>query len=148
MGTLQARILEWTVSSRGPSQPRDWTQVSRTAGGFFTIWMTREVQEYWSGEPILSLGDLFDSGIDLGFPALQVDSLPVELPGKPQAPNSWDKKGLERELPSQAAKWQLGKKASLFEPQLYGISVSETEPPYSLLFIHFPPWFVLARFGI
>ena len=30
MGILQARILEWVVmtSSRGPSQPRDWTQVS------------------------------------------------------------------------------------------------------------------------
>ena len=33
----------------GSSRPRDWTQVSRTAGGFFTIWATREVQEYWSG---------------------------------------------------------------------------------------------------
>ena len=29
-------------SSRGSSQPRDWTQVFRTAGGFFTVWATRE----------------------------------------------------------------------------------------------------------
>ena len=29
-------------SSRGSSQPRDWTQVSHTAGGLFTIWATRE----------------------------------------------------------------------------------------------------------
>ena len=29
-------------SSRGSSQPRDGTQVSCTAGGFFTIWATRE----------------------------------------------------------------------------------------------------------
>ena len=39
MGILQARILEWVVmiSSRESSQPRDWTQVSCIAGGFFTI---------------------------------------------------------------------------------------------------------------
>ena len=28
--------------SRGSSQPGDWTQVSCIAGGFFTIWVTRE----------------------------------------------------------------------------------------------------------
>ena len=28
--------------SRGSSQPRDWTQVSRTGGRFFTSWATRE----------------------------------------------------------------------------------------------------------
>ena len=38
-GILQARILEWVAmpSSRGSSQPRDQTQVSCIAGGFFTI---------------------------------------------------------------------------------------------------------------
>ena len=37
MGILQARILEWVAipSSRGSSQPRDQTQVSRIAGRFF-----------------------------------------------------------------------------------------------------------------
>ena len=30
--------------SRGSSPPRDWTQVSCTAGRFFTIWATREAQ--------------------------------------------------------------------------------------------------------
>ena len=34
---------------QGIFQPRDWTQFSRIAGGFFTSWATREVQEYWSG---------------------------------------------------------------------------------------------------
>ena len=45
MGILQARILEWVSmpSSRGSSQPRDWTQVSCIAGGFFTSWAAREV---------------------------------------------------------------------------------------------------------
>jgi len=37
-GVLQARILEWVaiLFSRGSSQPRDRTQVSGIAGGFFT----------------------------------------------------------------------------------------------------------------
>ena len=37
-GILQARILEWVAVpfSRGSSQPRDQTQVSHIAGGFFT----------------------------------------------------------------------------------------------------------------
>ena len=33
--------------------------------------------------PLPSPGDLPDPGMDLGSPALQVDSLPAELPGKP-----------------------------------------------------------------
>ena len=41
--------------------------------------------EYWSGSPIPSPGDLSDPGIKPGSPALQVDSLPAELPGKPSA---------------------------------------------------------------
>ena len=43
-GMLQARILEWVVFSfsRGYSQPRDQTQVSRIAGRLFTRWATGE----------------------------------------------------------------------------------------------------------
>ena len=46
MGILQARILKWVAmpSSRGSSQPRDLIQVTRIAGGFFTIWATRAAQ--------------------------------------------------------------------------------------------------------
>ena len=40
-------------------------------------------QEYWSGLPFPSLGDLPDPGIEPGSPALQADSLPSEPPGKP-----------------------------------------------------------------
>ena len=36
-------------------------------------------QEYWSGLPFPSPGDLPDPGIKPGSPALQVDSLPSEL---------------------------------------------------------------------
>ena len=43
-GILQARMLEWVAVpfSRGSSQSRDQTQVSRIAGGSFTSWATRE----------------------------------------------------------------------------------------------------------
>ena len=42
-GIFQARIVEWVTmpSCRVPSQPGDQTQVSCTAGGFFTVWATR-----------------------------------------------------------------------------------------------------------
>ena len=50
-GILQVRILEWVafVFSRGSFQPRNQTQVSHIAGGFFTSWATRAAREYWSG---------------------------------------------------------------------------------------------------
>ena len=35
-------------------------------------------QEYWSGLPFLSPGDLPNPGIETGSPALQTDSLPSE----------------------------------------------------------------------
>jgi len=43
-GILQIRILEWVgvPFSRGSSQPKDRTQVSCFAGGFFTSGATRE----------------------------------------------------------------------------------------------------------
>ena len=45
-------------------------------------------QEYWSGLPFPSPGDLPYPGTEctsLGFPALQVDSFTIELPGKPRS---------------------------------------------------------------
>ena len=47
-GILQARTLEWIAFSfsRGSSQPRDQTQVSHNAGGFFTSWATREARAH------------------------------------------------------------------------------------------------------
>ena len=41
-------------------------------------------QEYWSGLPFTSPGDLPNPGIEPMSPALQVDSLTSEPPGKPQ----------------------------------------------------------------
>ena len=43
-------------------------------------------QEYWSGLPLPSPGDLPDPGIALRSPALRADALPSEPPGKPQYP--------------------------------------------------------------
>ena len=40
-------------------------------------------QEYWSGLPFPSPGDLPDPGIEPGFPALEADTLTSEPPGKP-----------------------------------------------------------------
>ena len=42
-------------------------------------------QEYWSGLPFLSPGDLPDPGIKPGFPTLQADALPSEPLGKPNS---------------------------------------------------------------
>ena len=52
---LQARILELVAIpfSSGSSEPRDQTQASRKAGGFFTSWATRETQ---SGRRFLTHG--------------------------------------------------------------------------------------------
>ena len=74
---LQARILDWVAFPffRGSSQPRDRTQVSHIADRFFTSWATRE--------PIPSPADLPDPGIERESLALQEDSLPTELSGKP-----------------------------------------------------------------
>ena len=46
-GILQIRILEWVAYPfyRGSSQPRDQTQVSHIAGGFFTVWAPEKLKE-------------------------------------------------------------------------------------------------------
>ena len=41
-GILQARI----PFSKGSSEPKDQSQVSRIVGRFFTIWVTRETHAY------------------------------------------------------------------------------------------------------
>ena len=111
---LQARILEWVAmpSSRGSSQPRDWTHdsyascsaiwealwclcmyvSSSVVSDSATAWtvahqappsMEFSRQEYWRGLPFPFLGDLPKPGTEPRSPALQADSLPSELPGKP-----------------------------------------------------------------
>ena len=84
-GILQARILELVAVpfSRGSSQPRDSDpnlphdrqmlyQLSHQGSSRLLDWVA-----------ISFPGDLPNPGIKLGSPALQEDSLPAELPGKP-----------------------------------------------------------------
>ena len=49
-------------------------------------------QEYWSGLLFLPPGDLPDPGIGSGSAELQADSLPSELPGKPEPGEGMNKK--------------------------------------------------------
>ena len=44
-------------------------------------------QEYWSGLPFPSPEDLPNPGIKPRSPAMQADSLPTDLQGKPDLPN-------------------------------------------------------------
>ena len=66
------------VAKSCPTLGIPWT-VARQAP--LTMGFSR--QEYWSGVPFPSPGDLPDPGIKPGSPALQADSFPTELPGKP-----------------------------------------------------------------
>ena len=63
-GILQARTLEWvaTSSSRGSSQPRDQTQVSRTGKRIIYLFTTEP-----AGKPYLSWFVLIDTFIILTF---------------------------------------------------------------------------------
>ena len=63
-------MIPWTVAHQAPLSMR----FSR--------------QEYWSGWPFPSAGDLPDSGIGPRSPALQADSLTSETPGKPLVLNA------------------------------------------------------------
>ena len=60
----QLFAMPWTVAHQAPLSMR----FSR--------------QEYWSGLPFPSPGDLPNPGIKPGFSALQAESLPSEPPGK------------------------------------------------------------------
>ena len=62
---MPSRVFEtpWTIACQAP------------------LCMDFSKQEYWSGLPFPSLGDLPDPGIESGCFALQADSLPTEPPG-------------------------------------------------------------------
>ena len=47
-------------------------------------------QDYWSGVPFPSPGDLPDPGIEPMSPALYADALPSEPPGKSKVGLVWD----------------------------------------------------------
>ena len=81
-GILQARILQWVAMpfSRGSSQPRDQTWVSRIAGTFFTVWDTTEALHCQDQEKESQSGSRFHRGaqgtslLDLSKPLFSVSS--------------------------------------------------------------------------
>ena len=80
-GILQARVLQWVAFplSRGSSQPRPptlWTNSSPTEP-------QGKPKNAGVGRVAFPSGALPDPGIELGSPALQADSLPTEISGKP-----------------------------------------------------------------
>ena len=90
-GILQARTLEWVAISF--SNAGKWKVKVKSLSRvrlLVTPWtaahqappsMGFSRQEYWSGEPFLSPGDLPNPGIEPRFPAMKADSLPSEPPG-------------------------------------------------------------------
>ena len=60
-------------------------------------------QEYWSGLPFPSPGDLPNPGIKPGSPTLQADSLLSEPPEKPLVPRAGDGVGMGGDEESQTA---------------------------------------------
>ena len=88
MGILQTRMLEWVTvpSSRGSSQPRDRTQVSRPAGRSFIIWATREDQSE-SFSKCLTLCDP-DQDTGVGSQSL-LQGIFLTLASNPGLPHCW-----------------------------------------------------------
>ena len=70
------------TSFRGSSQPRDQTQVSHIAGDSLPSEPPWKSMNTGVGSLSLLQADLPKPGIKPGSPALQVDCLPAELPGK------------------------------------------------------------------
>ena len=64
LSRVQLFVTQWTVAHRAPP-PMGFSR-----------------QEYWSGLPFPSAGDLPDPGIEPRSPALQADTLTSEPPGK------------------------------------------------------------------
>ena len=65
LSRIQLFATTWTVAHQGP------------------LSMGFSRQEYWSGLPFPSPGDLPDPGIEHGSPALEADALTSEPPEKP-----------------------------------------------------------------
>ena len=66
------------VNKPSPTRVTPWTAARQAP---LAIGFSR--QEYWGGFPFPSPEDLPDPGIKPGSPALQAESLPIELRGKP-----------------------------------------------------------------
>ena len=81
------------VAKSCPTLATSWTVACQAS-----LSMGFPMQEYWSGLPFPSAGDLPNPEIELGSPALQADSLLTELRGKPFIKWSCSNILLERNL--------------------------------------------------
>ena len=77
--SLRARKLSLEASNFIQDLATPWTVAYQAS-----LSMGFSRQEYWSGLPFPSPGDLPDPGIEPESPALQADALPSEPPGKPK----------------------------------------------------------------
>ena len=86
-------LLPWQVDSLQSSHQVKWNEVKSLSHVrlFVTPWIVAHQappsmefsrQEYWSGLPFPSPGDLPDPGVEPGSSALQADALPFEPTGK------------------------------------------------------------------
>ena len=72
------------VTKSGPTLVTIWTVAHQAP-----LSMVFSRQEYWSGLPVPSLGDLPNPGIEPMSPALQEDSFPAETQEKPLMVFAW-----------------------------------------------------------
>ena len=90
------------VTKSCPTLATPWTIACHTP-----LSMEFSRQEYWSGLPFPSPGDLLNPGIEHRSPALQADSLLTELQGKPPNPEVDSLSLLQGIFPTQESNWGL-----------------------------------------
>ena len=81
--------LGWKVKVKVSFAQSCLTVFPWTRGHQASLSMEFSRQEYWSGLPFPSPGVFLTQGLNQGSPALQVDSLPSELSGKPMWKGEW-----------------------------------------------------------
>ena len=88
---LQTRTLEWVdfPFSRGSSQPRDRTQVSRIAGRFFISWATRKPKNAGVGSLSLLQGIFPTQESNLGLLHCRWILYQLSSQGSPTTFNPW-----------------------------------------------------------
>ena len=91
---VQLFVTSWTIACQAP------------------LSMEFSRQEYWSGLPFPSPGDLSNPGIESVSPVLQVDSLTTKPPGKPRPKimwslRTWPSTGMVARAPSLQELWWL-----------------------------------------
>ena len=86
-------------------------KVTRLCPTLATPWIIQSMgfsrPEYWSGYPFPSPGDLPNPGFEPRSPALQVDSLLSEPPGKPKNTGMGSLLLLQRIISTQESNWGL-----------------------------------------